>query len=105
MKTITKNQLIEKFQENKYIQLNFPEMDENEPIYMRSEIQTLDHMNTIYRDGNKLYLENCVDAINRLAKRLHIEVDFYNYDNLDYCLYDANYIFKDAIKKYESRYF
>ena len=56
MKSITKAELLKKFEDKKYLQLNFPEMTEEEPIYLRSEIQSLDHFNLIYRDGKKVYL-------------------------------------------------
>ena len=106
MKTINKTQLLENWEEQEYIQINFPEMEENEPIFLRSEVQRLDHFNMVYRDGKRVYLEDNVKALVRLSRRIFGEEvwDSYIWEQLEYVLYCANYDFKEAKKLYLSRY-
>lgn len=107
MKSITKAELLKKFEDKKYLQLNFPEMTEEEPIYLRSEIQSLDHFNLIYRDGKKVYLEDNYNGLTRLAKRIFKTDELMGMDtlnNIEFCLYLADYDFKEAKRVYLERY-
>ena len=106
MKSITKTELLENWEDKEYIQINFPEMEENEPIFLRSEVQRLDHFNMVYRDGKKVYLEDNVKTLVRLSRRIFGEEvwDSYIWEQLEYVLYCANYNFKEAKKLYLSRY-
>ncbi|MBQ6630860.1 MAG: hypothetical protein IJH55_01855 [Romboutsia sp.] len=102
MKTTTKAEILKKFENKEFIQINWPKMNETEPITMRSEIQNIDHFNTIYRDGKKLYLEDTANAISRLAKRI-FKTDLVGLDtleDLEYYLYLADYDFKEAKELY-----
>ena len=106
MKTTTKTELLKNWEEQEYIQINFPEMEENEPIFLRSEVQRLDHFNMVYRDGKKVYLEDNVTSLVRLSRRIFgKEVwDCQIWEQLEYMLYCSNYDFKEAKKLYLSRY-
>lgn len=106
MKTITKNELLKNWEEQEYIQINFPEMEENEPIFLRSEVQRLDHFNMVYRDGKRVYLEDNVKSLVRLSRRIFGEEvwDCQIWEQLEYILYCANYDFKKAKELYLSRY-
>ena len=105
MKTTTKSEILKNFENEKYAKPDFPNnMDENETLYMRSEISKIYHFNCIYKDGKKYYLENSVDAIFRLAKRCKVEIDHETYDELEYCFYLADYNMQEAKKIYQRRY-
>lgn len=77
---------------------------ENDEILCRSEISKLACFNLIYKDGNKYYLENPVEAAARLLKRLKISFDDYTYEQAEYCLYLAGYDMRKAKKVYGERY-
>lgn len=107
METITKTEILKNYENKEFIQINFPEsLTEEEPIYKRSELHRLDYFNAIYKDGAKYYLEENVDALIRLSKRVYGEevYDSMIWDNLEYCLYLADYDFKKAVKIYNERY-
>jgi len=107
METITKTEILKNFENQEYVQINFPEgLSDEEPIFKRSELQNLDHFNTIYKDGSKFYLENSTDTLIRLSKRVFGEevYDMIIWENLEFCLYLADYDFKKAVKVYKERY-
>ena len=104
MKTTNKQQILKPFENKKYGKPSFPEeMNENETIYMRSEISKIYHFNYVYKDGKKYYLENSVDAVFRLAKRCKETINDYTYERLEYCLYETDNMQK-AKRLYQSRY-
>lgn len=76
----------------------------DDEILCRSEISKLACFNTIYKDGNKYYLENPIDAAARLLKRLKIAFDEYTCEQAEYCLYLADYDMRKAKKVYNERY-
>lgn len=107
MDSITKTEILKAFENQEFVQINFPEgLSEEEPIFKRSELQSLDHFNTIYKDGSKYYLEDSTDTLIRLSKRVFGEEvhDMLIWENLEYCLYLAGYDFKKAVKVYNERY-
>lgn len=107
MKTTTKTEILKAFENQEFVQINFPEgLSDEEPIFMRSELQKLDHFNTIYKDGSKYYLEDNTDTLIRLSKRVFGEEvhDMLIWENLEFCLYLADYDFKTAKKVYNERY-
>ena len=107
MKTTNKAEILKKFEHKEFVQINFPkDLKDEDTIYMRSEIQNLDHFNCIYKDGKKFYVEDSTDALVRLSKRIFgQEVYDHNiWENLEFCLYLAGYDFKEAKKVYLSRY-
>ena len=107
MKTITKTEILKNFEEQEFIQINFPEgLTDEEPIFKRSELQNLDHFNLIYKDRGKYYLEDNVEGLVRLSKRIFgTEVyDSVILENIEYCLYLSGYDFKEAVKIYKGRY-
>lgn len=77
---------------------------ENDEILCRSEISNLACFNLVYKDGNKFYLENPIEAGARLLKRLNIAFDDYTYEQAEYCLYLAGYDMRKAKKVYAERY-
>ena len=107
MNTTTQKELNSKFEGQKYTTINYPEMDENEPIYMRSEISKIHHFNTVYRDGKKVYIEDHADACGRLVKRVFgkdYEYDIYDLEKAEHCLYLSGYVFKEAKRIFMERY-
>lgn len=79
-------------------------IEENDEILCRSEISKLPCFNLVYKDGNKFYLEEPVEAAARLLKRLNIAFDDYTYEQAEYCLYLAGYNMQKAKKVYTERY-
>jgi len=124
MKTMTKTQYEARFEAEEYPTLNFPKMNEDylptehrdligeETIHIRS-IEGISYMNTIYRDTNdKIYCESSVEAINRLYKRICRKTgetyempSMMAHEDLEYCLYCAEYDFTTAVEKYIERYY
>lgn len=120
MKTMTKAQLLAHFEDKEYVQINFPkvpttarnwsgnivevEISDDTVLHMRSEVQNLDHFNTVYRDGNKYYLEETFKALERLQKRIEKAGGIATYEELEMCLYYGDYDMKEAKKWYFSHY-
>ena len=105
MKTTTKQEINKRFENNEYATVEYPEgLTENTEIHMRSEISKIYHFNCVYKDGQKYYLENSVDAVFRLAKRCKEIIDDFTYENLEYCFYLAGYNMQKAVKIYNERY-
>lgn len=107
MDTITKTEILKNFDKQRYVQINFPNgLTNDEPIFKRGELQKLDHFNTIYKDGNKYYLEDHTDTLIRLSKRVFGKevYDCNIWENLEFCLYLSGYDFKNAVKVYNERY-
>ena len=107
MKTTTKAEILKTFENQEFIQINFPKgLSDEEPIFKRSELQKLDHFNTIYKDGSKYYLEDHTDTLIRLSKRVFGEEvhDVIIWENLEFCLYLADYDFKKAVNVFNERY-
>ncbi len=123
METITKKELLQNFEDQEFIQINFPkvssykndwnrtetkvEISDDTILHMRSKVQNLDHFNTVYRDGNKYYLEESVEAAARLCKRVFrpfyknakdVEYDFNDLEEAEYCLFIADYDMKKAVE-------
>jgi len=122
MKTTTKSEILKNFENQEFVQINFPkitveevtgfrrqevekEIPDDTVIYMRSELQNLDHFNTIYKDGSKYYLEETLDAQIRLCRRaLGDEGSPQQWEDAGYCLYCCNYDMNEAKKMLRSRY-
>lgn len=107
MDTITKTEILKNFENQEFVQINFPEaLKDDEPIFKRSELQNLDHFNTVYKDGAKYYLEDSTETLVRLSKRVFGKevYDHMIWENLEFCLYLAGYDFKKAVKVYNERY-
>lgn len=107
METITKTEILKNFENKEFVQINFPEaLKDDEAIFKRSELQKLDHFNTIYKDGGKYYLEDSTETLVRLSKRVFGKevYDSQIWENLEYCLYLSGYDLKKAVKVYNERY-
>ena len=105
MKTTNKTEILKKFENKEFVQINFPQgLTDETPIYMRSEIQSLDHFNTIYKDGNKYYLEDTVEAESRVCSRAKVSEAPDTWENACYCLYLAKYDMKEAVKLLRGMY-
>ena len=106
-KIITKTEILKNFENKEFVQINFPKsLKDDEPIFKRSELQKLDHFNTVYKDGGKYYLEDNTGTLVRLSKRVFGK-EVYNsqiWENLEFCLYLAGYDLKKAVKVYNERY-
>ena len=73
-------------------------MEENEPIYQRNEIENLPCFNGVFKDGKKYYLENPVDACIRVLKRAGQPVNDITIEDAEFVLYKANYDIRKAVK-------
>ena len=108
METTTKTQIIAKFEDEKYRGINFPsEVDDSTIIYLRSPIQRISHLNYIYKDGNKFYIEDFVDVCVRVVKGAYGEDISYTcemLENAEYVLYLADYNLSKAIEMYKKMY-
>ena len=122
MKTTTKHEILKNFENQEFVQINFPkitveevvgftrqpvekEIADDTVIYMRSELQNLDHFNCIYKDGKKYYLEDKLDAEQRLCRRaLGDEGSPQQWEDAGYCLYCCNYDMNEAKKMLRGLY-
>ena len=110
MNTITVKELLQNFENQEFVQITLPKGASDDTIlHMRSKVQSIDHFNEVYKDGNKFYLEDNTDACARICKRAFggkygENYDINDYDNAEYCLYLANGDLREAVKLMKERY-
>lgn len=74
-------------------------IDENQILYVRGKLDDIG-FNTIYKDGNKYYIEEDFNLYERLCKRLKLDtkdlqIDWF-VERLEYVLYCGEYDMKQA---------
>lgn len=86
--------------------VNFPKgVTDETPILMRcEEISRIGHLNTVYKDGNKFYIEDSVDAEDRICRRAGVGGGEMNWDNASFCLYLSELDMQEAVKIFKRRY-